>query len=228
MKERGLASARVVAGLGVVDVFLHRAGVRGGERVLVAFVLLVVLVKRFLADVAARRAQEAGERSVRELDRFALLVLNHAELEVGIGELAKHAVGGAGHFALHGEQLLFAGAERVRLVADQAFELQPIWFELLRLDVLFEFLFREGQDFRANKAGGFAGMCGGVIVAAAHSLVAAVGHVFRGFEMGVRAEPFCFLIELRVELEEFGKRSRGRRRACLGTFRSAGFASPRP
>ena len=144
--------------------------------------------------------------------------LHHAELEVGIGELAKHAVGGAGHFALHGEQLLFAGAERVRLVADQAFELQPIWFELLRLDVLFEFLIGEGQNFWANKAGGFAGMRGGVVVAAAHPLVAAVGHVFGGFEMGVRAEPFGFLVELRVELEAAWRARRGRRRACRWNF----------
>ena len=61
---------------------------------------------------------------MRELDRLAFFVLAHAELQVGVGELAEDAVGGAGHFALHGEQFFFAGAERVRLVANEAFELQ--------------------------------------------------------------------------------------------------------
>ena len=77
---------------------------------------------------------------MRELDRFALFVLAHAELEIGVGELAKDAVGRAGHFALHGEELLFAGAERVRLVADEAFELQLERLERFRVDVLFQLL----------------------------------------------------------------------------------------
>ena len=70
---------------------------------------------------------------MRQLDRFALLVAAHAELQVGVGELAEHAVGRAGHLALHREQLLFAAAERVRLVADEPFELQPERLQLLGL-----------------------------------------------------------------------------------------------
>ncbi len=79
---------------------------------------------------------------MRQLDRFALLVLAHAELQVGVGELAEDAVGRVGHFALHGEQLFFARAERVRLVADQPLELQPKRLQRLGVDILLELLRR--------------------------------------------------------------------------------------
>ena len=52
VEQGAFAGAVIVAGLGVVDIALHRAIQRGGDGVFVGFVLGVVGVERFLPDAA--------------------------------------------------------------------------------------------------------------------------------------------------------------------------------
>ena len=98
----------------------------------------------------------------------------------------------------------------------------------LDCDVLLELLVRQRQDFRPDEAGRFGGVRGGVLVAAQHPLVAAVGHVLGRFQIGIRAEPLAGAIEFAVELEALGERGRAVAERAAELFVLAGSASPTP
>ena len=70
-------------------------------------VLLVIGVERFGADVAIGRIEQHAERGMAQLDRLALLILDRAELDVRVVQLAEDVFGRLGHLGLHGQQLLF-------------------------------------------------------------------------------------------------------------------------
>ena len=92
-KERCFQGGGVISRPGVIDVPLDRSGERGGQRVLVCRELPVELVERRLANAPFGRVQESLERAVRQLDRSPLFVLDHAELEIGVIELAERLAG---------------------------------------------------------------------------------------------------------------------------------------
>jgi hypothetical protein len=125
-EQRGVQRTGKVAGAGIVDVALDGTGKRRGERILVGGELLIVLPECRLAHVAIWGVQQGGKRGMAQLDPLSLFVLDGAELKVGIVQLPEDLARGAGHFALHGQQLLFAVVQRVRLVTQHPLQHQPV------------------------------------------------------------------------------------------------------
>ena len=94
-------------------------------------------------------------------------------------------------------------------------------------EVFLQLFFGKRKDFGPDEAGGFGGERGGVLVAAHHPLVAAVGHVLGGFQMGVGAEPFAGAVEFAVEFKELGERGGAVAERAAEFFVAAGFVFPR-
>ena len=161
------------------------------------------------------RTARFGERRklenvrVRQLDRFALLVAAHAELQVGVGELTEDAVGRVGHLVLHRQQLFLALRRACAACSESAARAAA---ESVRsgLAATYSLSFVAGsdEDLRPDEAGRLGRVRGGVLVAAHHPLIVAVGHVLGRFQMGVRAEPLAVAIEIAVELQALGERRR--------------------
>ena len=89
-------------------------------------------MERLAADAPLGRVQQRGEAGVGQLDPLALLVRDRAEFQIGVVQLAERLRRGLGHFGLHGQQLLFLLAERVRLESQQPLEHEPVRGELGR------------------------------------------------------------------------------------------------
>ena len=87
----------------------------------------------------------------------------------------------------------------------------------------FSFVAGSDENFRPDEAGRFGGVRGGVLVAAQHPLVAAVGHVLGRFQIGVRAEPLAGAIEFAVELEDTWRARPGRSPSVPRNFSYCGI-----
>ena len=83
----------IAASPSVVDVALHRAGERGRQSVLVRGELLIVLPEGGFAHGALRRMQQRRKRGVAQFDQLAGVILDRAEFQIGVVQLAKHLVG---------------------------------------------------------------------------------------------------------------------------------------
>ena len=141
-----------------------------------------------------------------QLDNLAFVVRDVAKPQIGVGKLAKDLAGGLGHFRLHGEQVLFLAAERMRLVAEHALENEP----------------EVGQTGDSRKAviaaAGIARISGRMklaawaerlatcMIAALHPLIFALADVLGRFQEGVVAEAFRGAIEIEVQLQTGGER----------------------
>ena len=115
-----------IADLGVINVALVGPVQRSRQRVLIGRKLLVVLMKRRPANVAAGRIQQRLVARMAQLDGLALLVLDYAELHVAIEKLMEDLAARLGHLALHRQQPLFFLAERMRPEADNPRQQKPI------------------------------------------------------------------------------------------------------
>ena len=210
-KQRRVQRALVVAGLGVVDVALDRAGQRGGQRVLVA--------RRTARSTAGRplaARSRLGECSSAENEAWLSSIVSPFSFSIvpnlrsASFSWRKICPAAAGHFALHGQQLFFASAERVRLVAQQPLEQQLIRRQLLGGQKLLH-LPRNGHDLGPDVAGRLRGAAGGVVKPALHPLVVAVGRVLGRLQKGIGAQPFAGAVEVDVELQAGGQRLGARR-----------------
>ena len=157
-----------------------------------------------LADAAPRRVQQGRKRGVAQLNRFSAVVLDHAKLEVGIVQLAKHLAGRRRHFALHREQLFFRVRECMRLVAQQPLEQEVVRCKLLGGHETLHLRGRDRHDFRPDVARRLAGAAGGVLIAPLNALVSAVGSVLGRLEKRIRAKPLARAVHVDVELKARG------------------------
>ena len=140
--------------------------------------------------------------------RWPASLRDRAELQVGVVQLAEDLPRGLGHLGLHGQQLFFLLPQRVRLVTQQSLQQQPIRRQRLGGQELLHPGVGNREDFRADVAGRLGRAAGHVDVPPLHPLVAAVGRVFRGFQMGVRAQPLARAVEILVELQAGRQRRR--------------------
>ena len=207
----------VVADAGRIDVALVGARERGRERVRMGLVLVVELVECRPADVRHRVVEERRERGVRELDPLPLAGRDTAELEIGVGELAKHLPGGAGERALHGQQLLLRLRKRVGPGADDPLEHEAIRCEHRQVHPRGELRRVDGHDLGPDEARRLARPRGNVLKPADHPLGCGRRLVLAGPQMRVRAEPVPLAVERQVVLQALGEPLRRRpQRARIG------------
>ena len=200
--EQGrLEGAGIIPGLGVVDVGLHGTGQRRGQRMGVIGILAVILMKGFSPHGAIGRVQQGAEGRVAELDDLAAVVLDRAELQVGVVELAEYLVRRLGHFGLHGQQVLFLLSERVRLVAKHPLEDQLIGSKRRRIEKRLHFRRGDGQDLRADEAGRLGRAAGDGHEAAMHPLVLAFADVLGRLQEGIVTQALRRPIEIEIKLQ---------------------------
>ncbi len=145
---------------------------------------------------------------MRELDVLALLVFAQAEFEVGIRQLAKYAIGSVGHLVLHRQELFFGRAQCMRFIPYQSFKCQPEAVQRLGGQVFLELLSRQGENLGPDETGRLGRVSDGVIVAADHPLIIAVGHILGRLQMGVAAQPLAGPFEIAVKRQALGQCSR--------------------
>ena len=123
-------------------------------------VSLVILVKRLLAHRAWAN-EEAWRTGVAQLDQRSAIVLDRAKLQVRVVQLAENLVGRLRHLDLHGQQAFFLVAERVRAIAEQTFQQEPVGGQTLVGQELLHAIGRDGQDLGPDIAGGLGRLAGG-------------------------------------------------------------------
>ena len=138
----------------------------------------------------------------------ALVVADRAEFQIGVGKLAENLRGGLRHLRLHGQQMFFLFAQRMRPESQQPLQEQTIAVQAGIGQKLLHLGRGNGQDFRPDVTGGLGCLTGGMQVPALHPLIFAVGGIFGGFQKGISAQPFAGAVELLVELQTFGQRIR--------------------
>ena len=198
-KQRRLQRARIVSHPGIVHVPLHRSAERRGQRVFVAGVVAVVLMKRRLAHRPLGRVQQRAECGVAQFDPLAGVVRDRAKIQVGVVQLPEDLPRGLRHFGLHGQQLFFLLPERVRLEPQQSLQQQPVGRQRLGRQKLLHPRVWNRQDFWPDIGSGLAGPRGHVDIPPLHPLITAVGRVFRGFQVCVSPQPFARSIERLIE-----------------------------
>ena len=226
-EQGGLQGAGIIPRLGVVDVGLHRTGQRRGQRMGVIGILAVILMKGLPPHGPIGRVQQGAEGRVAELDHLAAVVLDRAELQVGVVELAEDLVGRLGHFGLHGQQVLFLLAQRVRLVAEHPLEEEFIRGQRRRVEKRLHLRRGDGQDLRADEAGRLGRAAGDGHEAAVHPLVLALAHVLGRLQEGIVAQAFRGPIEIEIELQARRPATRGFRPACPGIWHIRRSGLPR-
>ena len=190
LKQRVLARGGIAARLGKEHVLLDGGGVGGGDGVGKLVVALVVGVVGVLAHAAVGAFQQGDEAAVGQLHVHAVGVFDGAEGEVRVGEHGIDGVGGSGHLARLGQQLLLLGRERVLLQTQLALQRAAVGLQrgLLR-KVPLDLFPADAQQLGGDVGGRRAQLHGQCLRAVGQRLIGGVAVVLVAAHAGVGEQP---------------------------------------
>jgi len=197
-----------IAHAGVEIVFFYRRTQGGGQGVAMGIVGFIILEESFLAQPAVRSGEESDEVAVAEFGLVAVGIPNQAEFQVGVVELAEHLKRRLRHFTAHGQELLFAPIERMRLVAQDFLQKKPVLFQGRVREEAVHLRLGDRLDLRRQVTGQFTASRVQTHRPLIHRQVLLIGLVFVVFQVRIGKDPLDASLDIHMKLQRFAKRGR--------------------